>query len=112
MDESRVGSIESCAVCSRQFVVEVPRDKDGSENRKFDWISFQVRFICGAVLGALFGWRVWIRAHFHTGRSALLFDYTARHEWSSLYLFMGVGALLVGIVGGVAWREDFWSRPL
>ena len=69
---------------------------------KFDWEGFWVRFFCGVIVGAIYGWRVWIGK----GKRP---DYD--NEGLALIGFMVVFGILGGIFLGF-WKEDFWKRPL
>ena len=67
--------------------------------KEFDWAGFFVRASCGAVLGALIGWRIWIKF----GASASIANLIITIGTCSLVLALGMGAL---------YRENFWGRPL
>jgi hypothetical protein len=73
-------------------------------DRKFDWIGFQVRFACGAVVGALLGWRFWIRLYRGYGDGP-------KNTWVALFICVILGAAITGLTVGLGYREDFWRRP-
>ncbi len=66
---------------------------------KFDWPGFQARFFFGAIVGALGGWKIWIRSYQGKGDGL--------EVWMSLSKFMVAGAIIGGIAIGLGWREDF-----
>jgi F0F1-type ATP synthase assembly protein I len=65
-----------------------------SENGKFDWIQFQVRFFCGFMIGFLLGWR--------------LVRYTT--SMKTVFIACLVGGLIGGMAFGLSRPPDFWSR--
>ena len=70
--------------------------------KPFDWWGFGVRGFCGGLLGALIGWRAWIR---------LYANRDLQDSWTGLIVCVGVGFVLVGVIVGLSKPPDFWGRP-
>jgi hypothetical protein len=64
--------------------------------KQFDWWGFGVRGFCGGLLGALLGWRVWIRLY-----SKRELD----ESWEGLVVCMLVGFVVVGVIVGFRFLE-------
>ncbi len=69
------------------------------DSRKRDWLKFWVHFVCGAILGAFLGLKGWAHS-----------DYATSTSWIPSVLFIGGGAILLGLVAGVAADngDHFW----
>ncbi|MGV3530887.1 MAG: hypothetical protein ACO1QR_00850 [Chthoniobacteraceae bacterium] len=69
------------------------------EPRERDWLKFRVHFVCGAILGAFIGLKWWAHS-----------DYASSTSWVPGVLFIGGGAILFGLIAGVASDrgDHFW----
>jgi hypothetical protein len=66
--------------------------------KKVDWFGFWVRFVCGAVFGALLGFGFVVRSYILTNRTTLV---------------LGVMALILGCAFGAArYGDRFWEAVI
>ena len=62
-----------------------------NNKRKYDWFKFCVWFVCGTIVGAFFGVRIW-------GRS----DFAMEHSMRPGLWLISISALVLGLLAGCA----------
>ncbi len=70
-----------------------PEYESDPARAKFDWVGFQVRFVCGCIIGLLTGWE-FVRQ---------------TNSWAEMFGAMTAGGIFVGLILGFS-RRNFWSR--